>query len=163
MKIIIEGGTPQELAANLAEILLRGWRDWDDDRSTSIEERAEKIVAKKLDEAVAEGVSKAVEDYTNERAREVVDKTLADGIKRTNDYGQVQRTQTWQDFVTEQLVKDRYSGDKIERLAKETVEKLFKNELSGLLKDIAQRVKSQVDDLIGERIKGAIREAAGIK
>lgn len=163
VKITIEGSSPQELSANLAEILLRGWRDWDEDRSTSIEERAEKIVAEKLDKQVSSGVASAVEKYTEDRAREVVEKTLADGIKRTNDYGQVQRTQTWQEFITEQLVRDRYQSDKIERLAKETIERLFKNELNGLLKDISTRVKAQVDDLIGEKIKGAIRDAAGIK
>lgn len=164
IKITIEGATPQELVSNLAEIILRNWQ-WgnDEEQPTSIEQRALAAVEKQLDKQVAAGVEKAVSEYTTERARSVVEATLAEGIKRTNSYGSTQRVQPWKEFVTEQLVSDQYDRNKIEKLARETVESLFKNQLKGLLDDIVKQVRAQVDELVGQKIKAAVRGAVGVK
>lgn len=164
IKITIEGATPEELVGNLADIILRNWR-WGDEeeRTESIEQRAQKIVDKQLATEVRAGVERAIAAFTTEKARAVVEETLAGGVPRTNGYGSVERVQPWKEFVVEQLISDRYSRDKISTLARETVEKLFQGQLKSLLDDVVKQVKAQVDELVGEKIKSAIRGAVGLK
>jgi hypothetical protein len=86
-------------------------------------------------------------------------------VPETDSYGSVKRVVPWRDFVVGQLVRgDSYGRRaKLDDIAKESVEAMLKGQLAGLLTELATKVRDQVDELLGAKIKEAVRTAAGIK
>ncbi len=89
---------------------------------------------------------------------------IVGGVQTTNEYGRPRDHKTWSEFILSQLTgTDGYDRrSKVDKIAADCVEILVRDHFKGMFAEITAKVRAQVDEAIGVRIKAAIRAGAGL-
>lgn len=127
------------------------------------------LVQKHYTKSVEDTVTSAVHDLVAEIARDeiaaAVKSVLAEGWKRTNEYGEARGVASLKDRISELLNgRDRYgdSAKWVEKVVKEETQAALKGELAKEIEAARVKLRAEVDQVTRAKLNEALRSALGV-
>lgn len=164
-KITLEGMDHAALVGAVVGRLLDETDEYESPTGKTLRTRIAEALESEAQKRMLRIVEEETRRYTNEHTRKILDGIFAEGVTRTNEYGENRRVIPWKEFVVSCFTgRDSYGQTKttLEKIATEAAQSLLREQLAPVFAELVEKVRAQVDDIIGNRVKEAMRKAAGL-
>lgn len=163
-KITLEGTDHDALVGAVVNTLLES-DEYESPTGKTLRTRIAEALESQAQKRMLQIVEEETRRYTSEHVRKLLDDIFAEGVTRTNEYGENRRVVPWKEFVMSCFTgRDAYGSQKptLEKIATDAAQSLLREQLAPVFAELVEKVRAQVDDILGARVKEAMRKAAGL-